>query len=254
LSFATRHRPAPYMVGMVNMLNSFPDDFHAVIFGARGGIGGALAQALARRCRVTALTRADIDICDEDGLAALAEKLTGTQQGSAPLHLVINATGLLHDAANGIQPEKALRQISAKAMAEVMAVNAIGPALIAKTFLPLMARDSKAVMAHLSARVGSITDNRLGGWTSYRAAKAAQNMIVKNAAIETARRDKEKIIIGLHPGTVDSALSAPFQGNVADDKLFTPEQSAGYLLQVMDALTAEDSGKVFAWDGSEIAA
>lgn len=250
------------MVGMVDMLKSFPDDFHAVIFGARGGIGEALAQALARRCRVTALTRADIDICDEDGLAALAEKLTEklpeklteTQQGSAPLNLVINATGLLHDAANGIQPEKALRQISAKAMAEVMAVNAIGPALIAKTFLPLMARDGKAVMAHLSARVGSITDNRLGGWTSYRAAKAAQNMIVKNAAIETARRDKEKIIIGLHPGTVDSALSAPFQGNVADDKLFTPEQSADYLLQVMDALTPEDSGKVFAWDGSEIAA
>ena len=109
-------------------------------------------------------------------------------------------------------------------------------------------------MAHLSARVGSISDNRMGGWTSYRAAKAAQNMVVKNAAIETARRDKDKIIIGLHPGTVDSALSAPFQGNVAADKLFTPAQSADYLLQVIDRLTPHDSGKVFAWDGQELPA
>ena len=92
-------------------------------------------------------------------------------------------------------------------------------------------------MAHLSARVGSISDNRMGGWTSYRAAKAAQNMVVKNAAIETARRNKPKIIIGLHPGTVDSDLSAPFQGNVAEGKLFTPPQSAGYLLQVIDTVT-----------------
>ena len=139
-------------------------------------------------------------------------------------------------------------------MAQVLAVNTIGPALIAKYFLPLMARDDKAVMAHLSARVGSISDNRMGGWTSYRAAKAAQNMVVKNAAIETARRDKQKIIIGLHPGTVDSRLSAPFQGNVAQDKLFSPAQSAGYLLNVIDAVTPAQSGKVLAWDGAEIPA
>jgi NAD(P)-dependent dehydrogenase (short-subunit alcohol dehydrogenase family) len=160
----------------------------------------------------------------------------------------------LHDEAAGIQPEKALKQINAKAMAHVLAVNAIAPALIAKYFLPLMARDEKAVMAHLSARVGSISDNRMGGWTSYRAAKAAQNMVVKNAAIETARRDKQKIIIGLHPGTVDSHLSAPFQGNVADDKLFSPAQSAAYLLAVIDGLQADDSGKVFAWDGQIVPA
>ena len=139
-------------------------------------------------------------------------------------------------------------------MAQVLAVNTIGPALIAKYFLPLMARDDKAVMAHLSARVGSISDNRMGGWTSYRAAKAAQKMVVKNAAIETARRDKQKIIIGLHPGTVDSRLSAPFQGNVAQDKLFSPAQSAGYLLNVIDAVTPAQSGKVLAWDGAEIPA
>ncbi len=232
-------------------LTSFPSRLRAVVFGARGGIGAGLVSALqSLEADVLPLMRDDIDICSESALEALATDI----KSDGPVHLVINATGLLHDAAANIQPEKALKQISADAMAKVMAVNAIGPALISKYFIPLMARDEKAVMAHLSARVGSISDNRMGGWTSYRAAKAAQNMIVKNAAIETARRDKQKIIVGLHPGTVDSALSAPFQGNVADNKLFSPAQSAAYLLQVIDQLKADDSGKVFAWDGSEIPA
>ena len=238
------------MVPMGDVLSSFPPQFKALVFGAGGGIGGALCDGLSARCEVTALGRADADITDEAALAALAAKL----KDAAPYHLIINATGLLHDAASGVQPEKALRQIEADTMARVLAVNAIGPALILKHFLPLMARDEKAVMAHLSARVGSISDNRLGGWTSYRAAKAAQNMIVKNAAIETARRDKQKIIIGLHPGTVDSRLSAPFQGNVAEGKLFSPAQSAGYLLQVIDRVTPQDSGTVLAWDGQTIPA
>lgn len=238
------------MSPMADMLASFPTDFRALVFGARGGLGAAFVAALQSRCQVTALTRADIDICDEAALAVLAEQ----EKARGPLHLIINATGLLHDAAAGIQPEKALKQINAEAMAQVLAVNAVGPALIAKYFLPLLAREEKAVMAHLSARVGSVSDNRMGGWTSYRAAKAAQNMVVKNAAIETARRDKQKIIIGLHPGTVDSDLSAPFQGNVAEGKLFTPPQSAGYLLQVIDTVTPPDSGKVFAWDGQEVPA
>ena len=241
---------SPYMSGMTEILSSFPKDFRTVIFGARGGIGAAFAQALEPRCHVTALTRSDIDICDDAAL----ENLAATLKAEGPLHVVINATGLLHDAAIGVQPEKALKQISATAMAKVLAVNTIAPALIAKYFLPLMARDDKAVMAHLSARVGSISDNQMGGWTSYRAAKAAQNMIIKNAAIETARRDKQKIIIGLHPGTVDTQLSAPFQANVAADKLFSPAQSAGYLLKVIDGVTPEDSGKVLAWDGAHIPA
>ena len=240
----------PDMVGMDAFFSSFPSDFRALVFGARGGLGAAFVAALEARCQVTALTRADIDICDEAALAALAQE----EKARGPLHLIINATGLLHDAQAGIQPEKALKQINAAAMARVLAVNTIAPALLAKYFLPLLAREEKTVMAHLSARVGSISDNRMGGWTSYRAAKAAQNMVVKNAAIETARRDKDKIIIGLHPGTVDSALSAPFQGNVAADKLFTPAQSADYLLQVIDRLTPHDSGKVFAWDGQELPA
>ena len=238
------------MATMTNLLSSFPSDFRALIFGARGGLGAAFVDALEQRCQVTGMTRADIDICDEAALAALADR----EKAHGPLHLIINATGLLHDAAADIRPEKALQQITAAVMAEVLAVNTIGPALIAKYFLPLLAREEKAVMAHLSARVGSISDNRMGGWTSYRAAKAAQNMVVKNAAIETARRDKQKIIIGLHPGTVDSDLSAPFQANVAADKLFTPMQSVDYLLHVIDGLAPQDSGKVFAWDGQEVPA
>ena len=237
------------MVRMRNGFDSFPEQCHVLVFGAGGAIGGALVRALENRYTVTALQRADGDVSDEAALAALAEKL----KDAAPFHLIINATGLLHDAA-GLMPEKALKQIDAANMARVMAVNAIGPALICKYFVPLMARDTKAVMAHLSARVGSISDNRLGGWTSYRAAKAAQNMIVKNAAIETARRDPQKILVGLHPGTVDSRLSAPFQANVSDGKLFSPDQAAGYLLSVIDALTAEDSGHVFAWNGDKIPA
>lgn len=233
---------------MSDILTSFPSGFRALVFGAGGGIGGALVAALTPQAQVTGLTRTDADITDEAALAALAAE----QKEFGPCHLIINATGLLHDA--HVQPEKALRQISADSMARVLAVNTIGPALICKYFLPLMARDAKAVMAHLSARVGSISDNRMGGWTSYRAAKAAQNMVVKNAAIETARRDKNKIIIGLHPGTVDSRLSQPFQGNVAADKLFTPAQSAAYLLRVIDAAEPADSGKLFAWDGQEVPA
>lgn len=139
-------------------------------------------------------------------------------------------------------------------MARLFEVNAIGPALVMRYFLPLLARDDKAVMAHLSARIGSISDNRIGGWTGYRAAKAAQNMIVKNAAIETARRDRKKIIVGLHPGTVDTPLSAPFQNNVPAEKLFTPAQSTAYLLAVIDDLTPDNSGHVFAWDGAQIPA
>ena len=238
------------MAAMDASLNSFPDDFHALIFGAGGGIGGALAKALETRARITALTRNDIDVTDEAALADLAAQLKDAPR----FHLIVNATGLLHDAAQDITPEKAMRQIDGDKMARLFAVNAIAPALICKFFVPLMARDAKAVMAHLSARVGSISDNRLGGWTSYRAAKAAQNMIVKNAAIETARRDTQKVIIGLHPGTVDTRLSEPFQGNVAADKLFAPQQAAAHLLQVINMVTPADSGFVFAWDGQRIPA
>ena len=140
----------------------------------------------------------------------------------------------------------------AAGMAELFAVNTIGPALIAKHALPLLRRTSRAVFAALSARVGSIADNRLGGWHSYRASKAALNMLVKNLALELARTHPQALAVTLHPGTVDTALSAPFQRGVVPEKLFTPALSAGALLQVLDGLTPAQSGGLFAWDGAQV--
>jgi NAD(P)-dependent dehydrogenase (short-subunit alcohol dehydrogenase family) len=243
-------------------LTSFGDGFKTLIFGATGAIGGALSNAVGHHQNAGMLvttsrssgsyaaggTHFTCDVSDETSIADVAIAVTEM----APFDLVINATGLLHDDAAGVHPEKAMRQISADAMARVMGVNAIGPALIMKYFLPLMARDKKAVMAHLSARVGSISDNRLGGWYSYRAAKAAQNMLVRTAAIEFARRGPQGVIVGLHPGTVDSNLSAPFQSGTPNGKLFTPTQAAAHLLDVIDNLSSADSGGCFAWDGARL--
>jgi NAD(P)-dependent dehydrogenase (short-subunit alcohol dehydrogenase family) len=128
----------------------------------------------------------------------------------------------------------------------------VGPALVAKHFLPLLPRQGRSVFAALSARVGSIGDNRLGGWHSYRASKAALNMLIKNASIELARTRPDAVIVGLHPGTVDTGLSKPFQRGVAHNKLFTPEYCAERLIAVTDGLTRDDTGHVFAWDGARV--
>jgi NAD(P)-dependent dehydrogenase (short-subunit alcohol dehydrogenase family) len=163
---------------------------------------------------------------------------------------VIVATGLLHD--GELVPEKSLRDLSAEKFLRLFEVNTILPALVGKYFLPKLNRENKSIFAALSARVGSISDNQLGGWYAYRASKAALNMIIKNAAIEIGRQNKQAVIVGLHPGTVDSRLSKPFQSNVADGQLFTPAFSAQKLLEVLETLTQEKSGKCFAWDGQEI--
>ncbi|MEZ5744869.1 MAG: SDR family oxidoreductase [Sphingomonadaceae bacterium] len=139
-------------------------------------------------------------------------------------------------------------------MADVFAVNTIGPALIAKHFLPLLPRDRRAIFAALSARVGSISDNRLGGWHSYRASKAALNMLVRNFAIEVGRNNREAVVVALHPGTVDTSLSDPFQSGVPDDKLFTPAFSAAKLLDVLSSLEPQDSGGHFDWAGKPVPA
>jgi NAD(P)-dependent dehydrogenase (short-subunit alcohol dehydrogenase family) len=149
-------------------------------------------------------------------------------------------------------PEKTLRELDAEVMAHVLAINTIGPAMVAKHFLPRMRPGTKSVFAVLSARVGSISDNRLGGWYSYRASKAALNMLLKTLAIEHARRFPASIVAGLHPGTVATPLSAPFQQRVPEGKLFTPDFAAERLLAVIDGLEVSDSGSVFAWDGSRI--
>lgn len=245
-------------------LTSFAEGLNALVFGAGGGVGGAFAHALAAHPRVGALTLAArqpmaatisgaqaavFDLGDEASIAAAVEAAAG----HGPLNLVIVATGVLHRG-DAIQPEKSLRSLSAEALAEIYAVNAIGPALIAKHAAPKLASDSKSVLAVLSARVGSISDNGLGGWHGYRASKAALNMIWKNVAIETARKNAAAVCIGLHPGTVDTGLSKPFQSNVRPGKLFTPQFAASRLLSVIDSVGPEASGKVFAWDGAEIPA
>ena len=137
-------------------------------------------------------------------------------------------------------------------MANSFAVNAIGPALALKYFVPLMPRNRRVVLACLSARVGSISDNRRGGWYSYRASKAALNQVVRTAAIEIARTHRQAVCVGLHPSTVATDLSAPFCARVPDETLFTPAFAAENMLAVLDALSPKHSGGIFAWDGSAI--
>jgi NAD(P)-dependent dehydrogenase (short-subunit alcohol dehydrogenase family) len=235
---------------------------HAVVIGASGGIGRALVEALAARPdvqSVTALSRrpisfenprvtgGTIDLLDEASVAAAAAACAD----AAP-RWVICAAGILHD--GDLQPEKSLRDIDAGHLARVFAVNATGPALVLKHFCPLLPRQGRSVVAVLSARVGSISDNRLGGWYAYRASKAALNQLLRTASIELARRWREAVVVGLHPGTVATGLSAPFSGSVPPARLFTAQHSAARLVSVLDGLTPSDSGKCFAWDGSEVPA
>ncbi|MEH3102015.1 SDR family NAD(P)-dependent oxidoreductase [Sphingomonas adhaesiva] len=216
----------------------------AVVIGASGGIGAALADALAEEgADVLRLSRPDLDLTDEATIAAAAAR-AGTPE------LVIVATGVLHDGERG--PEKAMRELDPVWLARQYAVNAIGPALVAKHFLPLMPRTGRSVFAALSARVGSIGDNRLGGWYGYRASKAALNQLIRTLAIEDKRRNDRGIVVALHPGTVDTKLSQPFQQRGRD--LFQPGRAAVQLLDVIDGLRPTDSGKHFAWDGAEVPA
>jgi NAD(P)-dependent dehydrogenase (short-subunit alcohol dehydrogenase family) len=160
---------------------------------------------------------------------------------------VIVATGRLHG--YGLQPEKSMRALEADALMESYRINAIGPALIAKHVLPKLPRDRKSVFAALSARVSSISDNRSGGWHAYRASKAALNMLIRNDAIELAVRNPKAVCVTLHPGTVDTDMSKPFQSHVPNEKLFSPDISARHLLGVINDLTPEQTGRLIAWDG-----
>jgi NAD(P)-dependent dehydrogenase (short-subunit alcohol dehydrogenase family) len=243
----------------LNMI-SLPPNYRAVVFGAGGGIGRAFVEHLSAdpRCgMVYAGARSGIvtsgkmvpfqfDLRDEPSIAGAA-KVIGD---GGPLDLVLVATGILHG--DGLKPEKTFRALGTDAMATAFAVNTIGPALIAKHVLPLLARDRKAIFAALSARVGSIEDNRLGGWHAYRASKAALNMLIRNFAIELATGNKRALCVALHPGTVDTNLSKPFQAGVAADKLFTPGISAAAMLRVLDEATAGRSGTLIAYDGQPI--
>lgn len=237
-------------------------DKRACVLGASGGIGGAIVEALAtsgKFARIYAggrrefappashVDRFEFDFADEATLSIAAHRMAA----EGPLDLIVVATGLLHRVPN-IRPEKSYRELNPAAMAEVFAVNTIGPATAAKHFLPLLHPDRRSVIAFLSARVGSIGDNRLGGWHSYRASKAALNALVRCYAIEMRVRNRDAIAVALHPGTVDTSLSLPFQRSVPDQRLFSAERSAAHLLDVIDGLTPAHSGGFFAWNGDPI--
>ena len=234
----------------------------ALVIGSGGGIGAALVDQLVvsgRFDRVYAGSRRPeasndpsvkwltTDILDDDTLAEAGRQIAN----EGALDLLIVATGLLHRGTD-IRPEKSLRQLDASVMAEVFAINSVGPALVAKHFLPLLALRQRAVAIFLSARVGSIADNRLGGWHSYRASKAALNALVRCFAIELGRSNPEAIVAALHPGTVDTPLSEPFQARVAESSLFSADKSAMHIMAVFDQLSSRDSGGFYGWDGRPI--
>ena len=231
----------------------------AAVFGSSGGIGAALVSALAKSGvevlagsrsgegqHIDGVTPFRFDLDDENSIAEVAASWSDN-----PPDLVIVATGVL-TLADGTGPERSFKELNAETLARVLHLNTIGPALIAKHVLPLFPRDSASTFAAISARVGSIGDNRIGGWHSYRASKAALNMLLRNFAIELRRTHKHAIAVGLHPGTVDTQLSEPFQNHLPEGQLTTPEQCAANLLGVLQGLTVQDSGDVFDWKGERV--
>lgn len=216
----------------------------ALVIGATGGIGAAVMQILRDRgADVTGLSRRDgLDLTDQASVASAAEALTDQH-----VDLIFNATGAL--VIDGHHPEKTIREIDASAMAAQFALNATGVALLLRHFSPLLRRDGRAVFASLSARVGSIGDNGLGGWISYRAAKAAQNQILRTAAIEIARRNPMHIVVALHPGTVETPLTRDYASR---HPTISPAASAEALLAVIDSLTPADNGSFRDWKGKPV--
>ena len=231
-------------------LSSLPKAGVAVVFGASGGIGNALIAALKSTDRFQHVagfgrkTSPPINLLDEASL----ERATTIAAELGDLRLVIDATGFLHD--DRQSPEKTWRQLDAGNLARSFALNATGPALIMKHVLPQLPRSGKAVFATLSARVGSIGDNRLGGWYAYRASKAALNQLVRTAALELARRSPEGICVALHPGTVATTLSAPFTPTGYNAR--TPAEAARHMLTVVNKLSAEANGGFFDWRGEPV--
>lgn len=232
-------------------MQSVTQNYTALVIGASGGIGSAIVETLqgdARCGAVLTLSRRDtpgFDIADE---ACMAREAARISAHSGTLDLIFNATGALE--IDGKGPEKALRAIDANIMRRQFEVNAVGPALVLKHFSPLLPRDRRSLLASLSARVGSIGDNRLGGWISYRAAKAAQNQIIRTGAIELARTRPLAVIVALHPGTVATRLSKEYRPT---HEVLEPSVAAARLLGVLDGLSVTESGEFFSYDGSRIA-
>lgn len=243
------------------MLLGFSEPVRALVIGARGGVGEAFVESLLRTpdAQVWATSRSPqtsahprrtssfLDITDEDSIKEVSQQM---RAADFTPNLVLNCSGVL--CTEGVEPERAWRELDIDVMRRVFDVNAFGVALLAKHVIPMFPRDQRSVFVSLSARVGSISDNRLGGWYSYRASKAAQNMLIKGLAIEGGRRRPQLICVALHPGTVRSKLSEPFTSKMSPDKLFTPEESCDHLSRVIEQLKPTDSGNFYAWDGQAI--
>ena len=235
---------------------------NVAVIGSSGAIGNSISKLLKSEISVesvynfsrTAISESSekekniyIDIENEDSIIESIKKIPK----DIKFDLIFVATGILHNDED-IYPEKSIKDISGNKLKKVLMVNTIGPALIGKYFIPFLNKNNRNVFAFLSARVGSISNNKIGGWYSYRASKSALNQIIKNFSIEIKRSNPNSIFVGLQPGTVKSNLSKPFQKNVNSENLFSPDYSAKKLLDVINNLSIEDTGKLFAWDGEEI--
>jgi len=232
-----------------------------LLAGASGGLARAIGGELLQRypqLQLLTISRAPQSPFGGSGAAHLCAQLTAPEsvadvrdfiaaQPSLP-DWVIHCSGLLHSDAHG--PEKSLAQCDDDWLLQSMRVNVLSHLHVAQALSPLLQRRRPLLWASLSAKVGSIGDNHLGGWYSYRMSKAALNMLVRNLSIEWGRRAPGSCVVAVHPGTTDTELSQPFQENIAADKLYTPAQSAGRIVSVLEKLQAQDSGQLLFWDGS----
>jgi len=242
---------------------------HSLVVGASGGIGLAFVKKLLNNPQIERvyatyrrpesavklleleqqwgdrLHTLPLDITDETQIAQTLQKI---QQNSPKLHLVINCVGLLHD--GPLQPEKSLKQLNSEHLLRYFQVNSIGAVLLAKHLLPLLRHGDRSILATISAKIGSISDNHLGGWYGYRASKAALNMFMRTVAIEYQRKTPHTLVILLHPGTTDTNLSEPFQRNVPPEKLFSSDRTVNQLWEIIDRLEDGDSSKFYSWDGT----
>lgn len=244
------------MSGAVSM-HSLPEGYRALVIGASGAIGQAFVKHLKADARCAGVcegvrqpvSEGQVRVDFEDPASLDAAMAVWRQPGQGPFHLLIDATGVL--SLGGATPEKRMADLDAVALARYFQVNAIGPALWLARVAELLPTGQRCVVGTLSARVGSIGDNRKGGWYGYRASKAALNMLWRTAAVEVARRRPEAVMLCLHPGTVVSGLSAPFApGGSTPADWFTPDDSAARLLAVMDG--ARGSGEFLAYDGTPV--